>query len=152
MLPPDSVDWKAVAAGNAEIYVRQRPGPANSLGHFKFDLPDGDGIYLHDTPKKELFAQDKRNLSHGCVRLEDAQRLARWLLGKDPPAASAPEENILAPAPGADHHQLPRRPQPDAARSAAIAARDGARHACALAGCFAIGAAVRDDPTAAAGS
>jgi murein L,D-transpeptidase YcbB/YkuD len=99
VLPADSVDWKAVAAGETKVYVRQRPGPANSLGRFKFDLPDGDGIYLHDTPKKELFAQDARNLSHGCVRLEDAQKLARWLLGKDPPAASAPEENILLPRP-----------------------------------------------------
>jgi murein L,D-transpeptidase YcbB/YkuD len=99
VLSPDSVDWKAVAAGEAKVYVRQRPGPANSLGHFKFDLPNGDGIYLHDTPKKELFTQDARNLSHGCVRLEDAQRLARWLLGRDPPAASVPEENILLPRP-----------------------------------------------------
>jgi murein L,D-transpeptidase YcbB/YkuD len=99
VLSPDNIDWKAVAAGEAQIYVRQRPGPANSLGHFKFDLPNGDGIYLHDTPKKELFAQDKRDLSHGCVRLEDAQRLASWLLGKDPPAASEPEEHVLLPRP-----------------------------------------------------
>jgi len=99
VLPASSVDWKAVAAGSAQVYVRQRPGPANSLGHFKFDLPNGDGIYLHDTPKKELFASEERNLSHGCVRLEDAQRLARWLLGKDPPAASVPEENIPLPRP-----------------------------------------------------
>jgi murein L,D-transpeptidase YcbB/YkuD len=99
VIPPDSIDWKAVAAGEQQILVRQRPGPANSLGQFKFALPDGDGIYLHDTPKKELFAQDERNLSHGCVRLEDAQRLARWLLGKDPPAASAPDESILLPSP-----------------------------------------------------
>ena len=99
MLSPDSVDWKAVAAGSAEVFVRQRPGPANSLGHFKFDLPNGDGIYLHDTPKKELFAQDARNLSHGCVRLEDAERLARWLLGKEPPAAAVPEEHVLLPRP-----------------------------------------------------
>jgi L,D-transpeptidase YcbB len=99
VLSPDGVDWKAVAAGTAQVYVRQRPGPANSLGQIKFDLPNGDGIYLHDTPKKELFAQDARNLSHGCVRLEDAQRLARWLLGKDPPAASVPEEHIAIPQP-----------------------------------------------------
>lgn len=98
-LPPDSVDWKAVAAGTAHVYVRQRPGPANSLGQFKFELPNGDGIYLHDTPKKELFAQDQRSLSHGCVRLEDAGRLAHWLLGKDPPVPSAPEEHILLPHP-----------------------------------------------------
>lgn len=99
VIPADSVDWKAVAAGNAQVYVRQRPGPANSLGRFKFELSYGDGIYLHDTPKKELFAQERRDLSHGCVRLEDAQRLARWLLGKDPPAASAPEEKIPLPRP-----------------------------------------------------
>jgi murein L,D-transpeptidase YcbB/YkuD len=99
VLSPDSVDWKAVAAGEAQIYVRQLPGPANSLGHFKFDLPNSNGIYLHDTPRKELFAQDQRNLSHGCVRLEDAERLARWLLGKEPPTASAPEEHVLLPKP-----------------------------------------------------
>ena len=99
VLSPDDVDWKGVAAGTVTVKVRQRPGPANSLGHFKFDLPNSDGIYLHDTPKKELFAQEQRALRHGCVRLEDAQRLARWLLGKDPPAASAPEDNILLPKP-----------------------------------------------------
>jgi L,D-transpeptidase YcbB len=99
VIPSDQVDWQAVAAGAVVVNVRQRPGPANSLGRFKFDLPNGEGIYLHDTPKKELFAQDQRNLSHGCVRLEDAARLARWMLGKDPPAVSAPEENILLPRP-----------------------------------------------------
>lgn len=99
VIPPDSVDWKAVAAGTQNIYVRELPGPANSLGHFKFDLPHGDGIYLHDTPRKELFAGDDRSLSHGCVRLEDAARLARWLLGKDPPPAMTPEDNVLLPRP-----------------------------------------------------
>ncbi len=99
VLSPDSIDWKAVADGKVQVYVRQRPGPANSLGQFKFDLPNGAGIYLHDTPKKELFALDERRLSHGCVRLEDAPRLARWLLGKDPPAAAVPEEHVLLPKP-----------------------------------------------------
>lgn len=99
VLSPDSIDWKAVAAGTQQVFVRQRPGPANSLGHYKFNLPNGDGIYLHDTPKKELFTQDDRSLSHGCVRLEDAEKLARWLLGKDPPASAVPEENVLLPRP-----------------------------------------------------
>ena len=99
LLPPESIDWKAVAAGNAQVFVRQRPGPANSLGQLKFDIPDSDGIYLHDTPKKELFAQDARNLSHGCVRLEDAQRLARLLLGKDPPATGIAEQHVALPSP-----------------------------------------------------
>jgi murein L,D-transpeptidase YcbB/YkuD len=99
VLPASSVDWKAVAEGRARVHVRQRPGPANSLGQIKFDLPNSDGIYLHDTPKKELFALDARNLSHGCVRLEDAHRLSRWLLGKDPPPAAKPEQNVLLPKP-----------------------------------------------------
>jgi murein L,D-transpeptidase YcbB/YkuD len=99
VLEPESIDWKAVAAGQVQVYARQLPGPANSLGQFKFDIPDGDGIYLHDTPKKELFAQDDRNLSHGCVRLEDAPRLARWLLGNDPPTATVPEQHIALPKP-----------------------------------------------------
>ncbi|HEX5237194.1 MAG TPA: L,D-transpeptidase family protein [Sphingomicrobium sp.] len=99
VIPADSVDWKAVAAGDAHVQVRELPGPANSLGHYKFDLPNGDGIYLHDTPRKDLFAQDQRDLSHGCVRLEDAPRLAKWLLGKDPPEPSAPEQNVLLPHP-----------------------------------------------------
>jgi murein L,D-transpeptidase YcbB/YkuD len=96
VLPPESVDWKAVAAGKAEVHVRQRPGPANSMGQMKFDLAQSSGIYLHDTPKKELFAQEQRNLSNGCVRLEDAPRLARWLLGNEPPVASAPPEQHVA--------------------------------------------------------
>jgi murein L,D-transpeptidase YcbB/YkuD len=99
VIPPETVDWKAVAAGTQQIYVREQPGPWNSLGHYKFDLPHGDGIYLHDTPKKELFAQEQRDLSHGCVRLEDAERLAKWLLGKDPPDAPVPEDNVLLPHP-----------------------------------------------------
>lgn len=99
VIPPDTIDWNAVAAGAQQIHVRELPGPWNSLGHFKFNLPHGDGIYLHDTPRKELFAQDQRDLSHGCVRLEDAEKLAAWLLGKDPPAASAPDDNVLLPHP-----------------------------------------------------
>jgi murein L,D-transpeptidase YcbB/YkuD len=99
VLPPDSVDWEAVAAGRSEVYVRQRPGPANSMGQMKFDLANAGGIYLHDTPKKELFAQAERNLSNGCVRLEDAPRLARWLLGNDPPppGSAAPEQHVALP-------------------------------------------------------
>lgn len=99
LISPDTINWKAVAAGAEEIHVRQRPGPANSLGRYKFDLPNSHGIFLHDTPKKELFAQDQRALSHGCVRLEDAQRFATWLLGQDPPVATAPEAHILLPRP-----------------------------------------------------
>ena len=99
VLPADTVNWKAVAAGETTVSVRQKPGPANSLGRYKFYLPNGRGIYLHDTPNKGVFAQDKRDLTHGCVRLEDAPRLAKWLLGKDPPLASEPVEHVPLPPP-----------------------------------------------------
>jgi murein L,D-transpeptidase YcbB/YkuD len=94
------VDWKAVARGDATLRVRQLPGAGNSMGHLKFGFANDQGIYLHDTPKKELFASDYRDLSHGCIRLADAERLGRWLLGRDPSTdSSAAEQHVLLPAP-----------------------------------------------------
>ena len=78
MLDPTKVDWHAVADGSLQVRVRELPGPANSMGHVKFGFPNAYDIYLHDTPVKELFAQDDRTISHGCIRLEDA-RAARAL-------------------------------------------------------------------------
>lgn len=100
VLPASSVDWQAVANGDATVFVRQRPGPANSMGQMKFGFPNNQGIFLHDTPKKELFSEADRSLSNGCVRLEDAPRLARWLLGRDPASLSAgPEQFVALPGP-----------------------------------------------------
>lgn len=100
LLDPSTIDWRAVADGRTEVRVRQLPGPANSMGHVKIGFPNATDIYLHDTPVKEAFAQDDRNLSHGCVRLEDAPRLARWLLGREPQkSGDAPEQNMLLPTP-----------------------------------------------------
>ena len=100
LLDPASVDWRAVADGTLQVRVRELPGPANSMGHVKFGFPNAYDIYLHDTPVKELFAQDDRDLSHGCIRLEDAEKLARWMLGRDPqPDSSAPEQNVALPTP-----------------------------------------------------
>ena len=96
VLSPKEVDWQAVADGRAKVYVRQRPGPANSMGQMKFGFPNNDGIFLHDTPKKEMFAADNRSLSNGCIRLEDAPRFARWLLGRDPSSLSGPPEQSVA--------------------------------------------------------
>jgi murein L,D-transpeptidase YcbB/YkuD len=99
-LDPASVDWDAVGAGTTQVRMRQLPGPANSMGRMKFAFPNNYDIYLHDTPVKELFAQADRDLSHGCVRLEDAPRLGRWLLGRAPIADSnTPEQQVLLPKP-----------------------------------------------------
>ncbi len=79
---PSTVNWKAVAEGKILVRVRQNPGPSNAMGRMKFMFPNPQGIYLHDTPNKELLNEDARLFSGGCVRLEDAQRLAKWLYGK----------------------------------------------------------------------
>jgi murein L,D-transpeptidase YcbB/YkuD len=70
------------------------------MGHVKFGFPNRYDVYLHDTPEKELFAQSDRNISNGCIRVEDAKRLGRWLLGREPSSDSAePEQHVLLPSP-----------------------------------------------------
>jgi len=83
ILDPKTVDWKGVAAGKVEVLIRQLPGAHNSMGRMKFMFPNAEGVYLHDNPERELFEQAARLYSGGCVRLEDAARLGRWLFGKD---------------------------------------------------------------------
>jgi murein L,D-transpeptidase YcbB/YkuD len=96
VVPNDQVDWKAVAAGKKQIRIRQKPGPDNFMATMKIPFQNDDDIYLHDTPAKNLFAKSQRALSNGCVRLEDAPRFARWLLGgRDAATASKePEQHI----------------------------------------------------------
>jgi murein L,D-transpeptidase YcbB/YkuD len=83
--------------------VRQSPGPHNMMGQVKFMLPNALGVYLHDTPIRAPFAQDQRNVSHGCVRLQDAVALARWLLGptraQRATASGLPNQWVTLPAP-----------------------------------------------------
>lgn len=100
VVPPDKVDWKAVAAGKIQLRIRQKPGPKNFMATMKIPFQNDQDIYLHDTPAKELFAKSQRALSNGCVRLEDAPRFARWLLGRDAVAPSAEPEQHLKLAQG----------------------------------------------------
>ena len=60
--------------------VRQKPGPWNSLGLIKFLFPNSYNIYFHDSPAKSLFNRDKRYFSHGCVRLKEPAKLAKYVL------------------------------------------------------------------------
>ena len=98
VVPADTINWKDAASGKIQIRVRQKPGAGNSMGKMKFRFPSGEDIYLHDTPNKALFAKSQRTLSNGCVRLEDASRLGRWLLGREPVAPSSDAE-IRQPLP-----------------------------------------------------
>jgi murein L,D-transpeptidase YcbB/YkuD len=99
VLNPMSVDWKAVAAGRLQVNLRQRPGPANSMGKMKFMFPNPQGIWLHDTPEKEKIDEAARLQSNGCVRLEDAPRFARWLFNGRPPSpkGARPEQKVNLP-------------------------------------------------------
>ena len=64
--------------------IRQKPGPNNSLGLVKFLFPNSNNIYLHDTPAKNLFSQEKRAFSHGCIRVQKPKELAQLILQDDP--------------------------------------------------------------------
>ena len=92
---PKTIDWKAVANGSQQVFIRQRPGPNNMMGAVKFSFENDFDIFLHDTPQKGLFAKSDRDLSLGCVRLEHAERLTKWLLrDEDSPSSDEPEHHV----------------------------------------------------------
>ena len=101
VIDPMSIDWHAVAAGRVQARLRQKPGPANSMGKMKFMFPNAQGIWLHDTPEREKIEDAARLQSNGCVRLEDAKRLARWLFEGRPPSpqGAKPEQKVNLPEP-----------------------------------------------------
>lgn len=66
---------------SGRVRARQRPGSNNPLGRVKFIFPNKADVYLHDTPGKSAFNRDRRDLSHGCVRVAEAEKLAEFVLG-----------------------------------------------------------------------
>jgi len=79
------VDPSAVDLSNPSEYrFRQRPGGSNSLGSVKFMFPNQFNVYLHDTPADSLFARATRSFSHGCVRIEEPEALAEYVLRDQP--------------------------------------------------------------------
>jgi len=100
LVDPATVDWNQVATGAREVRVRQLPGGPNFMGRVKFEFPNPQGIYLHDTPARELLRKENRHFSNGCVRLEDAGRFGRWLMGRKLSLTSkTPEQRIDLPQP-----------------------------------------------------
>ena len=69
---------------SGKLFIRQGPGPKNSLGLVKFIFPNNYNVYMHDTPAQELFAKTRRDFSHGCIRLEKPAELAVWVLRDNP--------------------------------------------------------------------
>ena len=66
------------------LFIREKPGPKNSLGLVKFIFPNNYDVYMHDSPARELFSKDRRDFSHGCIRLERPADLAVWVLRNNP--------------------------------------------------------------------
>ncbi|MCL6739758.1 L,D-transpeptidase family protein [Sphingomonas sp. RB56-2] len=96
VIDPATVDWQAVNDGKVRVRVRQLPGPRNVLGKIKYTFPNPYGVYLHDTSQPQLLTHEVRLFSGGCIRLEDAARLGRWLFGRSLKAASE-EPDIKVP-------------------------------------------------------
>lgn len=67
-----------------KLFIRQTPGPKNSLGLVKFIFPNNYNIYFHDTPEQVFFSKSRRDFSHGCIRLERPADLAAWVLRDNP--------------------------------------------------------------------
>jgi murein L,D-transpeptidase YcbB/YkuD len=89
------------------LRVRQRPGPKNALGLIKFVFPNREDVYMHGTPAQALFAKNRRDFSHGCVRVADPVALAEWVLQGRPEWT---RDRILAATTGSQtvHVKLPR--------------------------------------------
>jgi murein L,D-transpeptidase YcbB/YkuD len=79
-LNPDWIEWNRVGTAMKGLKLRQAPGPGNPLGRIKFHMDNDQDIYLHDTNHRELMAKDRRDLSSGCIRVGNAEGLARELL------------------------------------------------------------------------
>ena len=108
-LPATPENVELLRAGT--LGVRQKPGPRNALGRVKFIFPNGDSVYLHDTPAKSFFERERRDFSHGCVRVSDPPALAAFLLRNTPGWDAA----AIAAAMDAERPQVvylkPKRPR-----------------------------------------
>jgi murein L,D-transpeptidase YcbB/YkuD len=81
VFPPEPENIARLLTG--ELKLRQSPGPNNALGTAKFMFPNNHAVYLHGTPAKRLFRKDKRDFSHGCIRIADPPRMAAHVLSQE---------------------------------------------------------------------
>ncbi|HET9810834.1 MAG TPA: L,D-transpeptidase family protein [Sphingomicrobium sp.] len=100
-IDPATVDWQAVYDGRKDVRLRRGPGPWNSMGHIKFMIPNDFGIYLHDVPDPEepMFLSEDRWISNGCIRLQYADKLEKWVFGSDPEPSGQADERVDVPDP-----------------------------------------------------
>lgn len=81
-LQPEQVNWQSMEA--VDYRFTQDPGDLNSMGTMRINMPNKDGVYMHDTPSKGLFGENARFHSSGCVRVQNVRELAEWLLRETP--------------------------------------------------------------------
>ena len=81
-LTPSQINWYSQEA--VSYRFKQDPGDFNSLGSIRINFPSKDGVYMHDTPLKNLFGEDQRFHSSGCVRVQNVRELVNWLLTETP--------------------------------------------------------------------
>jgi murein L,D-transpeptidase YcbB/YkuD len=98
---PRKVDWSQVSEDKFPYHLRQDPGAENPLGQLKFVLTNDFQVYLHDTPGGHAFNKTERDLSHGCVRVENALELASQIVsdaekGEIFKALEEPDEKHIA--------------------------------------------------------
>jgi murein L,D-transpeptidase YcbB/YkuD len=77
---PASIDWSALSESNFPYRLRQEPGPRNPLGRIKFMFPNKHSVYLHDTSDPQLFRKERREFSHGCIRIEKPMEMAAFVM------------------------------------------------------------------------
>lgn len=78
-----NINWKKISSRNFPYRFRQDPGENNALGRIKFLFPNKHAVYLHDTPSRLLFSENKRAFSSGCIRVEKPIALAHYLLSQE---------------------------------------------------------------------
>ncbi len=77
---PAGVDWDAAQGPDLPWRLKQDPGPTNPLGRIKFVMTNDQAIYIHDTPQQDRFRATRRDVSHGCIRVEKAAELAALVM------------------------------------------------------------------------
>lgn len=94
-LDPMSVDWHSINPQRFPFFIRQDAGDANALGRLKFIMPNGDDIFLHDTPDRHLFRRVDRAYSSGCIRLNRPMDMLMLLLEDNPGWTQARADRVL---------------------------------------------------------
>jgi len=91
--PPSQIDWYSTQAVNYKF--KQDAGNFNSLGSIRINFPSPHGVYMHDTPAKNLFGEDFRFASSGCMRVQNVRELVYWILQETPGWSRAEIDEVI---------------------------------------------------------